>query len=208
MSRVERPNFESLLRKAKGGDNGSLGRLLESYRHYLKLLARFQISRRLQGKADASDLVQETFLRAHDAFEGFRGTTEGELLQWLRSIMVSRLAKFVRRFCETQRRDVRLERRLDEELDRSSQIAQALLHSHSSPSRKAARREEGVLLADALAQLSEEYREVIVLRHFEELSFSKVAQRMGQSVGRVERLWIHALAALRRAVTERANDAE
>ncbi|MHC4180732.1 MAG: sigma factor, partial [Planctomycetota bacterium] len=153
MSDAGRAHFENLLRMARQGDNDSLGRLLETYRHYLRLLARLQVGRRLQGKVDASDLVQETFLQAHRSFEGFRGTAEAELLQWLRSILVSKLAKLVRHFFNTQRRDVRLERELDEELDRSSQVAQVLVCSQSSPSRKATRREEAVLVADALAQL-------------------------------------------------------
>lgn len=92
-----------------------MGRLLEAYRHYLTLMARLQIGRRLQGKADASDVVQETFLQARGAFPGFPGNSEQESMHWLRQILVSRLADLVHRFYEAQCRDVRLERRLDEE---------------------------------------------------------------------------------------------
>src|SRR4051794_15781528 len=77
---------EELLLLARSGSAAARGQLLELYTHYLTLLARLQIGRRLQGKVDAADLVQETFLRAHRDFAQFRGNTEAELLGWLRGI--------------------------------------------------------------------------------------------------------------------------
>ena len=196
MSGVARPNPAQLLRLAREGTIDSLGLLLELYRNYLGLLAQSQIDARLRGKVDASDLVQETLLEATRAFDGFRGVTEGEFVQWLRRILASRIATLVRRFYETQRRDVRLERQLNEELDRSSEIVQALFSPGSSPSQRAARHEQAVLLADALAQLPPHYREVIILRHLKELSFPEVAQRMGRSLGSAKQLWVRALGTL------------
>src|SRR5262249_56256194 len=67
---------EGLLLGARSGDTAALGRLLEGYRGYLALLARVQISRRLQGKADPADLVQETFLDAHRNFAPFPGSAD------------------------------------------------------------------------------------------------------------------------------------
>jgi RNA polymerase sigma-70 factor (ECF subfamily) len=68
---------EQLIRLARKGNGQALGQLLELYRNYLTLLARLQISRRLQRKIDATDLVQETFLKAHRHFGQFRGTPQG-----------------------------------------------------------------------------------------------------------------------------------
>ena len=73
----------ALLAAAKLGNEASLGRLLEMYTAYLKLLARVQIGRRLQGKLDASDLVQDTFVAAHRSFGLFRGQSEAEFTAWL-----------------------------------------------------------------------------------------------------------------------------
>jgi RNA polymerase sigma-70 factor (ECF subfamily) len=70
----------------------------------------------------------------------------------------------------------------------------------SSPSQSASRREQAVLLADALEKLPEDYREVIILSHLESLSFSEVARRMARSVDSVKNLWARALARLRRAL--------
>jgi RNA polymerase sigma-70 factor (ECF subfamily) len=189
---------ENLLQEAKAGDAATLGRLLELYRRYLALLARVQIGRRLQGKVDASDLVQETFLDAHRHFDRFRGGSEAEFVCWLRQILAGNLADMMRRYLGAQGRDVRLEREIQHALDQSSVLLdRALMAPQSSPSQQAVRREQGVLLADALDQLSEDYREVLVLRHLEGLPFPEVARRMGRSQDSVEKLWMRGLARLR-----------
>jgi RNA polymerase sigma-70 factor (ECF subfamily) len=192
------PDPEQLLHRARAGDRAALGQLLGLYQNYLALLARLQISRRLQSKVDAADLVQETFLRAHHGFDQFRGTTEGEFVCWLRQILACNLAMLMRRYYGTQGRDVRLECELADALNESSQfLDQGLLAPHSSPSQQAARREQAVLLADALRMLPEAYREVLILRHLEGLSFPEVARRMGRTLDSVANLWPRALARLR-----------
>jgi len=100
---------EQLIVEAKSGNEAELGRLLELYRTYLRLLARIEIGRRLQGKLDASDLVQETFLEAHRNFAQFRGSDEPQLVRWLRQILAAKVANLVRHYFGTQGRDVRLE---------------------------------------------------------------------------------------------------
>src|SRR5207253_7457498 len=188
---------EQLIQTARSGDGQALGRLLELYRNYLTLLARLQISRRLQSKVDATDLVQETFLKAHRHFEQFRGNSEAELVAWLRQILLLNVANLVRHYYGTQGRNVRLECELAEEL--SSQARDAgLVAKQSSPSQRAARREEAVLLANALTKLPADYAELIVLRHLQGLPFAEVARRMGRSLDSVEKLWVRALARLRR----------
>jgi len=157
-----------------------------------------QIGRRLQGKVDAADLVQDTFLEAHRNWKRFRGTTEAELLSWLRRILAARVADLLRRYLGSQRRDVRLERELAAELDQSSQDLDAgLMAKQDSPSKQVAQREQGVLLANALATLPEDYREVLILRHLEGLSFPEVAQRMERTLDSVKKLWTRALERLR-----------
>jgi RNA polymerase sigma-70 factor (ECF subfamily) len=190
---------EELLRLARAGDDPALGRLLELYRNYLAVLARLHLGRQLRGKVGASDVVQETFLKAHRDFTRFRGTTEVELLGWLRRILATSLATVARRYLGTRRRDLRRERALASELDQSSQeLDRGLVSPGSSPSHQAARREQAVQLADALGQLQEDYREVIILRHLEGLSFPEIAQYMGRSADAVKKLWVRALAHLRR----------
>jgi RNA polymerase sigma-70 factor (ECF subfamily) len=194
-------NPERLLVLALAGDQVSLGRLLEMYREYLSLLARLHIGRRLQGKVDAADLVQDTFLEAHRNWKRFRGASEKELLSWLRSILTARTVDLLRRYLGSKGRDVRLERELALELERSSRdLDCGLLAKQDSPSKQVARREQGVLLADALALLPEDYREVLILRHLEGLTFPGVSQRMGRTLDSVKKLWTRALDCLRRSL--------
>jgi RNA polymerase sigma-70 factor (ECF subfamily) len=179
----------------------ALGSRLELHREYLTMLARIQIGRRLQGKVDPADMVQETFLHAVRDFSQFWGTTDQALRGWLRQILAARLADQVRRYCGTQARDVRLEQALQVELDQSSQVLdRALVAPLSSPSQQVARHEQAVRLAQALERLPEDYRDVLVLHHLEGCAFPEVARRMGRSVEAVKKLWARARARLRRSV--------
>lgn len=191
---------EELIELARRGNDSALGELLEQSRNYLKLLARLQIDSQLQGKADASDLVQETFMEALRDFRSFRGSSEREWLAWLRRVLATNLANLIRHYRGTRRRDVRLERALAARMDQSSlTLDGALMQSReASPSELASRREQSVVLANVLEQLSPDYREAIVLRHLENLSFPEVAQRMGRTVDSVKKLWIRGLARLRK----------
>ena len=122
MSATVPPDAVDLIQAARTGDSGALGRLLELYRNYLRLLARIQFDLRLRGKADPSDMVQETFLAAQRNFAQFRGASERELIDWLRQILTSKLMDLARRYLRTARRDVRLERQIAVDLDGSSRI--------------------------------------------------------------------------------------
>ncbi len=194
-------SHEQRFQEVRAGAPEALGPLLEQYRSYLALLARLQIGPKLQGKCDASDVVQDVFLKAHRDFGQFRGHTEAEWLAWLRRLLATSLADLVRHYCGTQRRDVRRERPLGGALDQSSHVLDgALVAPYSSPSQQAARHEQIVLLADALARLPADYREVIILSHLEGLSFPEVAQRMQRTLDSVKNLWARALGRLRRTL--------
>ena len=172
--------FVDQLSQARGGDVATLGKLLDRYRNYLALLS---LASRSAGacKENGSgfDLVQDTFLEAHRDFPHFRGQSEGELVKlahrrisWFAiwptpCVIISALkdatsvwnASFQPKL--TSRRKV---------LDRG------LMAPISSPSHQASEREQVVLLADALGRLQEGYREAIILRHLEGLTFPEVAQ--------------------------------
>jgi RNA polymerase sigma-70 factor (ECF subfamily) len=194
-----------LLASARAGGGDALGRLLERYRNYLALVIRLQLGSSLEGKLEVEDALQEVALAAHRAIGRFRGVTEAELLSWLRQIVGSVVSNLVRRFRGTLGRDLRREQPLEQagDPDASSRAFQrALVAAGSSPSQQAARREAAVLLADALESLPSDYREVIILRQLEDLSFPEVARRMARSEDSVKNLWARALARLRRAMED------
>jgi RNA polymerase sigma-70 factor (ECF subfamily) len=196
-------DLRRLIARARHEEPGALDRLLDSYRNYLRLLARTGIDASLRGKADPSVLVQDALLRASLRFGQFRGATDAELAGWLRQILARCLADFVRRYRTGVRRADR-EQSLDQMLNRSSEAMERILATDSSsPSASAERRDLGVVLSDALAELSEEYREVIVLHHLEGLGWDEVAQRLGRSAGAVQKLWTRALKQLRPLMDQR-----
>jgi RNA polymerase sigma-70 factor, ECF subfamily len=198
--RDDRSEFDPdlLLGLAKTGDGQALGRLLERYRNYVGLLVRLQVGRRLRTKVDVEDLLQEISLEIHRKITQFRGRSEREFLTWIRRLIGSILANQVRHYLGTKSRDARLERALVDDLDQSSRaLNDGLIASQSSPSQQAVRREQAVLLADALNELPEDYREVIILRQLEGLSFPDVARRTGRTEDSVKNVWLRALARLR-----------
>jgi len=186
-----------LIDLARREEPGALDRLLDSYRNYLRLLARTGLDVSLQGKADPSDLVQDALLKAALGFGQFRGATDAEMAGWLRQILARCLADFVRRY-RTGGRRARREQSLDQLLDRSSQAMEQILATNgTSPSKSAERRDLGVVLSDALAELSEDHREVIVLHHLQGLDWDEVARRLGRTPGAARMLWTRALKQLR-----------
>ena len=177
---------------------------LDRFRPWLVLLARSQLAGRLGGKLDASDVAQQALLEACRALPQFRGSTEAELVAWLRSILANVLAHEFRRYVGTEGRDVSREVSLDAELAESSRRLQNVLaDTGPSPSEHAARHEQEIRLAEVLARLPDDYREVIVLRNLEGLSHEEVARRMGRGVGAVRMLWVRALARLRELLPSR-----
>lgn len=156
------------------------GSPLERYRNYLLILARLQLGRRLRGRLDASDVVQQALLKAHAARDTFKGGDQA-LAGWLRRILVRTVADVVR----DQHRDKRnaaLERSLEADLEAASSRFEIWARSdETSPSGKAARKEHYLRLADALAELPEIQREALLLKHCEGLSLADVGQRLGRS---------------------------
>jgi RNA polymerase sigma-70 factor (ECF subfamily) len=195
------PSVPALIGEARGGSRTSLGSLLQQYRNYLMVLAATQIEKPLRPRISPSDVVQETMLKAHQHFGQFRGATEQELLAWLRQILVNNLGKFVEQHMLAARRDVRREvsiERMGAALDQSTiQLAALVPAAEKSPSVAVQQREEAVMLADRLAQLSDDYREVLILRNLQGLPFEEIAQRIGRSVGATRMLWLRAIEKLR-----------
>jgi RNA polymerase sigma-70 factor (ECF subfamily) len=195
---------ELLLSQARAGDVPALGRLLEFYRNYLRLVARAMIGQALRVRLDASDLVQETFLKAHQEFGQFLGGTEPELVSWLRQILVRTLANQARHH-RRRGRDYQRDEPLEVLLERSSSGVQRALEAPlSSPSSVASRREQAVLLADALEKLPADYREVFLMRNLEHIPFDGIAVRMGRSSGAVRMLWTRTIKKLSQLLEEDA----
>src|SRR5262245_349391 len=154
----------ALLAAARAGSREGLGQALEACRAYLLGVANKELDHALQAKGGASDLVQETFLEAQRDFPRFQGSSEAELLAWLRQILLHRLGKFARRFSGTQKRQVASEVPLTTDGSSTNWHVQ-LAADASSPSGLAMAQEQAESLRQALERLPEDYRQVLALRY-------------------------------------------
>jgi RNA polymerase sigma-70 factor, ECF subfamily len=153
---------------------------LEKYRPYLVLLAQMNLGQGLQGKLDASDIVQQTLLEAHRKRAQFRGHGEAELAAWLRQMLTYAIAELHRDF-KRAKRDIARERALAASLDGSSCQLEALAAQHSSASERAVRHENILRLAAALLKLPEDQRKAVELKHLQGLSVAEIAGLLERS---------------------------
>lgn len=192
------PPTEEMISRVRLGNTEALGELLQLYRNYLTILAKSQIDNRLRRRMSTSDLVQETMLAAHRDFEQFRGGSEGEWVAWLRQILSNCLSHAVERHVHAQKRDLRREvaleriaKKFDESVVHLSRIA---VDGSPTPSLVMQRRELADELASQLEKLKESYRDVIVYRNLQSLSFDEIAERMQIKSGAARMLWLRAIA--------------
>jgi RNA polymerase sigma-70 factor (ECF subfamily) len=171
---------------------------LEPFRSYLEVLARVHLDPRLRGKLDPADVVQQTLLRAYAAWPTLETPEPPVIAAWLRRILARTLADVVKHY-DRDRRAVDLERSLEADLDRSaSGLAGWLAADQTSPSQAAERNEELLRLADALAELPEPQREVVVLKHLRGWPLQRIADQIGRTVPAVASLLRRGLEDLRR----------
>lgn len=190
-----------MIQLAKGGDRESLGELLSVYRGYLLSIAVARLDPRLRARCNPSDVVQETLLEAYRDFHQFRGGQEREFLAWIRQILANNLARMIELHLLTDKRDMRREM----QIERLSPGSGSRLENREywftdgepSPSSILQRQEDFTTLLDRLGKLPSHYRDVLMLRHIEDLPFEQVALRLGKSVGAVRMIWLRALETLR-----------
>jgi RNA polymerase sigma-70 factor (ECF subfamily) len=195
--RHPRPDWAVCLRAARAGSASALGQLLEAYRDYLLLVANQELDGDLRAKAAPSDLVQETFLEAQRDFLHFQGTSEGEWLAWLRRVLLHNLGHLRQRYRVAGKRQVAREVSLEVD-DSGVPLKQELPAGIITPGTAAQAREEQAALEQALANLPEVYRQVILLRHREHRSFAEIARLLERSEDSVQKLWARAVEQLRR----------
>jgi RNA polymerase sigma-70 factor (ECF subfamily) len=189
--------FRKLIEAAHAGDQSALGRLLDGFRPYLRLFSDRKLGADLKQKCGESDLVQQTFLDAQQAFPRFTGSKPDEFRAWLERILLNNLGDVARRFRDVEKRQINREVSLAE-----NWVAIGTLVDGSTPSKKLIAREEKTRLRQALASLPEDYARVIALRNLERLKFEEIATLMGRSTGAVKKLWSRAILQLKEAMKE------
>jgi RNA polymerase sigma-70 factor (ECF subfamily) len=179
---AETADPSELLRRAGAGDSQALSELLTRYRDRLRWMVRLRLSRRLQGRVDPSDVIQEAYLEISKNLPEYLRDPKMPFFLWLRYITGQKLIAMHRRHLGAQMRDadqeVSLYRGALPEAN-SVSLAAHLLGHLTSASRAAIRAEEQVQVQDALNSLEPIDREILALRHFEMLSNEETAQVLG-----------------------------
>ncbi len=178
----------------------------DRYRAYLGLLARLQIPARLRAKFDASDLVQKTLLDAHQAAVELAGLTEPRRIALLRQMLANNLADLCRYF-GAQARDVTREQSLEVQVNASSaRLACWLSADQSTPHQQAVHEEDLLALANALAQLPQDQRLAVEMKHLQGYKVAEVAAALDRGETAVGGLLRRGMRRLRELLGERVHD--
>jgi RNA polymerase sigma-70 factor (ECF subfamily) len=174
---------------------GANERPLDNYREYLHLLARLQLPADMIGTVDASDVVQQTLLKAHERQDQYRGQSDGERAAWLRSILANTLTDALRK---TARERTVFGRSLEAGLEESSSRLEAWLSDgQSGPEERAERNEQLRRLADSLASLPDDQRTALELRHLRGWTVAEICRHVGRTSASVAGLLRRGLKSLR-----------
>jgi RNA polymerase sigma-70 factor (ECF subfamily) len=202
------PDTEHLLRQAGLGDRDARERLLARHRARLRRMVAWRLDRRLAPRVDPSDVVQEVLLEANAKLDEFLQKRPIPFYPWLRTLAWEHVAASYRRHLRTQGRSVLREQpgAFDLPDESAAELAFRLVAPGASPSQQAIRRETREHVQQALKELAERDREVLVLRHLEQLSVADAAAVLGITPGAVKLRHLRALERIRK-VFERAGEA-
>jgi len=196
---------DDLLRRAKSGDEAALGTLFAHYRERLRRMVRLRLDRRVYGRLDPSDILQDAYLDVARRFPEYAAAPTVSFYLWLRALTGQRLIDLHRQHLGAQMRDAGREVSLYRGAlpqASSASLAQQLLAGLTSPTQAAIRAEMQIQLQEALNSMDPIDREVVVLRHFEELNNAETAQVLGLETSAASKRYIRAIRRLK-AVLDR-----
>lgn len=191
---------DELLEAARRGDENALAVLVERHRERLERMVQLRMDRRLQGRVDPADVVQEAYLAVRGKFAQYQTDARLPFFLWLRLEVGQKLVDLHRFHLGTQMRDagqeVSLHRGALPQVT-SLSLAEHLLGKLTTASRAAMRAELKIRVQEALNSMDPHDREVLILRHFEELSNSEAAQVLGIKPSAAVNRYVRALKRLK-----------
>lgn len=188
---TETDSTERLIAIARTGSIEALERLLEMFRDQLWLLVDRELGDRLRAKLNPSDLVQDTLLDVHQAFGQFNGQTASELFAWICQILRNNLLD-AHKFYDRDKRDVGREVPIGGEYSTAS-ADPAVIAPDRPPDENATAAESAAVLDRALARLSPQHRQVILLRNREGWPFPEIGAYLNISTDAARKLWVRAV---------------
>ncbi len=198
----ETAEVQALLDRLQGGDQGALGELFSRYRERLARMIQFRLDGRLKGRIATSDVLQEAYIDALKRLPHFQTVPDMPFLIWLRWVTMQRLVEVHRQHLGAQMRDAGREVALRPggALSASSEKIADFIGDLTSPSRAAERAEAMDQLREALEGLDPTDREVLALRHFEELTNQEAAAVLGIQPAAASKRYVRALERLKGAL--------
>lgn len=193
---IEPSETDELIRRAVEGDGGAAAELFDRYRKRLRQMIRLRLDRRLQGRVDPSDVLQEAYIDLTQQLPNYAARRELPFFLWLRLLAGQRLMRVHRQHLGAAMRDAGREVSLYQgALPQASSISLAaqLLGRFTTASQAAVRAERQLQLQDALNSLDPMDREIIALRHFEELTNGEAATVLGLSKSAASNRYIRAM---------------
>jgi RNA polymerase sigma-70 factor (ECF subfamily) len=196
-------HIEELVRRAAQGEEAALAELFSCYRSRLRQMIRLRLDRRLQGRVDPSDVLQDAYIEMAEKLPEYPSREGIPFFVWLRMVVGERLLRIHRHHLGAAMRDaareISLHRGAFPEASSASLAAQ-LLGQITSASRAAVRAETKLMLQQVLNAMDPIDREVIALRHFEELRNEEVAAALGLTKAAASKRYVRAMLRLKAAI--------
>lgn len=202
---------QELIAQAQKGDEAAVNRLFERHREAVRRMISLRMDRQVRQRVDASDIVQEVLVDANRRLADYLKDPAMPFHLWLRQMAQDRLIDAHRRHRVAAKRSVDREQRLvaRHRLDQSTlELAAQLCASDRTPAAAAEWNELQVLFRNALDQLDDQDREVVLMRHFEKLSNSEVAESLGLSPPAASMRYLRAVRRLREILASEQSDSE
>ncbi len=205
VGRMEQDGMANIVERLQAGDTSALAVAFAYHRERLWRTAQFRMDRRLTGRVDADDVLQETYLNASQRIDYYLKLPDRSLFVWLRMILTQTLIDLHRRHLGAEMRDAGREISLHATANSQATsvlLAHELAHSWTSPSHAATRQERMQQLETAITSMSELDQEIIALRHFEDLSNAEVSEVLEISPTTASNRYVRALARLKDILTQ------
>lgn len=196
--------IQRLLDRAAAGDESAMRELFDRYRDRLARMVRLRMNRRLQGRLDDSDVLQEAYLELCKKLNDYLADPRIPFFLWLRHMVGLKLTELHRHHLGTQRRDAGMEVSLHRggfPEANSVSLAAQLLGKLTSPSQNAIKAEMRIMIQEALNSMDPIDREVLALKHFEQLSTAEIASVLGMSKAGAGSRYLRAIKRLREIVS-------
>jgi RNA polymerase sigma-70 factor (ECF subfamily) len=191
---------DDLLRRARDGDASALAALLNRYRERLRRMIHLRLDRRLTGRLDASDILQDVYLEVRRRMAAGGSDPSLPFFLWLRLVTGQKLTDLHRRHLGTRMRDAGMEISLHRgamPAASSASLAAQLLGTMTSATQAAVRAEHRLIVQEALNGLDPIDREILVLRHFEHLSNDEAALSLGLKRSAASQRYVRAIKRLK-----------